>query len=121
MKRDRSFFRTQSGASAGLPPIGDVAVLIREAKNPVIVAGGGAIYSDAEKELADFATRHAIPVIETQAGKSAPPQDHPMNLGAVGVDGSAAANALARKADLAASVCAFRILRPAGADFGKVC
>ncbi|WP_313605885.1 3D-(3,5/4)-trihydroxycyclohexane-1,2-dione acylhydrolase (decyclizing) [Rhizobium sp.] len=78
----------------------DVVALIRAAKNPVIVAGGGVIYSDAEQDLADFATRHAIPVIETQAGKSALAQSHPMNFGAAGVDGSAAANALARKADL---------------------
>jgi 3D-(3,5/4)-trihydroxycyclohexane-1,2-dione acylhydrolase (decyclizing) len=78
----------------------DVVQLVRAAKSPVIVAGGGVIYSDAEQELADFATRHAIPAIETQAGKSALPQNHPMNFGAAGVDGSAAANALARKADL---------------------
>lgn len=78
----------------------DVAALIRAAKSPVIVAGGGVIYSEAEQELADFAIRHAIPVIETQAGKSALAQAHPMNFGAAGVDGSAAANALARKADL---------------------
>jgi len=78
----------------------DVVALIRAAKNPVIVAGGGVIYSDAERDLAEFATRHAIPVIETQAGKSALAQNHPMNFGAAGVDGSAAANALARKADL---------------------
>ncbi|MBR0713289.1 3D-(3,5/4)-trihydroxycyclohexane-1,2-dione acylhydrolase (decyclizing) [Bradyrhizobium liaoningense] len=82
----------------------DVAVLIRAARNPVIVAGGGVIYSDAEQELADFATRHAIPVIETQAGKSALAQGHPMNFGAAGVDGSAAANALARKADLVVGI-----------------
>ncbi len=78
----------------------EVAALIREAKNPVIVAGGGVIYSGAEAELAEFATRHAIPVIETQAGKSALAQSHAMNFGTAGVDGSAAANTLARKADL---------------------
>ncbi|PYE86618.1 3D-(3,5/4)-trihydroxycyclohexane-1,2-dione acylhydrolase (decyclizing) [Phyllobacterium leguminum] len=78
----------------------DVAALIRAAKSPVIVAGGGVIYSEAEQELADFAIRHSIPVIETQAGKSALAQAHPMNFGAAGVDGSAAANALAREADL---------------------
>ncbi len=49
--------------------LGAVAELIRAAKNPVIVAGGGVIYSGAEEDLADFATRHAIPVIETQAGQ----------------------------------------------------
>jgi 3D-(3,5/4)-trihydroxycyclohexane-1,2-dione acylhydrolase (decyclizing) len=80
--------------------VDEVAALIRAAGNPVIVAGGGVIYSDAEKELAGFAARHRIPVVETQAGKSALAQDHPMNFGAAGVDGSAAANTLARKADL---------------------
>lgn len=84
--------------------VDDVVALIRAAKSPVIVAGGGVIYSDAEQALADFATRHAIPVIETQAGKSALAQAHPMNFGAAGVDGSAAANALARKADLVIGV-----------------
>ncbi len=78
----------------------DVVAAIRAAKRPLIVAGGGVIYSDAEAQLADFATRHNIPVIETQAGKSALAQAHPMNFGAAGVDGSAAANATARAADL---------------------
>ena len=80
--------------------LGEVADAIRKAGNPVIVAGGGVIYSDAEQDLADFATRYNIPVIETQAGKSALAQSHPMNFGAAGVDGSAAANTVARKADL---------------------
>ena len=74
--------------------------LIKAAKAPVIVCGGGVIHSGAEQALADFATRHAIPVIETQAGKSALPQAHPMNFGAAGVDGSAAANQAAAGADL---------------------
>ncbi|WP_275787604.1 3D-(3,5/4)-trihydroxycyclohexane-1,2-dione acylhydrolase (decyclizing) [Pararhizobium gei] len=82
----------------------EVAKLIHAAKTPVIVAGGGVIYSGAEQDLADFATRHGIPVIETQAGKSALAQSHPMNFGAAGVDGSAAANTLARKADLVIGV-----------------
>ncbi|WP_378947145.1 3D-(3,5/4)-trihydroxycyclohexane-1,2-dione acylhydrolase (decyclizing) [Paracoccus sp. R86501] len=80
--------------------LAQVTDLIRAAKAPVIVAGGGVIYSGAEAALADFASRHNIPVIETQAGKSALAQDHPMNFGAAGVDGSAAANAAAGKADL---------------------
>ncbi|WP_313618372.1 3D-(3,5/4)-trihydroxycyclohexane-1,2-dione acylhydrolase (decyclizing) [Agrobacterium sp.] len=80
--------------------VADVAKAILAARNPVIVAGGGVIYSGAEQDLADFATRHNIPVIETQAGKSALAQAHPLNFGAAGVDGSAAANTLARKADL---------------------
>ncbi|WBU63629.1 3D-(3,5/4)-trihydroxycyclohexane-1,2-dione acylhydrolase (decyclizing) [Paracoccus aerodenitrificans] len=78
----------------------EVAEMIRTAQAPVIVSGGGVIYSQAEDALSDFATRHNIPVIETQAGKSALPQDHAMNYGAAGVDGSAAANAVAAQADL---------------------
>jgi 3D-(3,5/4)-trihydroxycyclohexane-1,2-dione acylhydrolase (decyclizing) len=84
--------------------LAEVEKTIRAARNPVIVAGGGVIYSGAEQELADFATRHNIPVIETQAGKSSLPQTHPMNFGAAGVDGSAAANAVARKADVVIGV-----------------
>lgn len=80
--------------------LAEVADMIRAAKRPVIVAGGGVIYSGAEATLADFASHHNIPIIETQAGKSAVAQAHPMNLGASGVDGSAAANAAAGAADL---------------------
>jgi 3D-(3,5/4)-trihydroxycyclohexane-1,2-dione acylhydrolase (decyclizing) len=81
-----------------------VADLIKGAKNPVIVSGGGTIYSQAEETLAAFATRHNIPVTETQAGKSGLGQDHPMNFGASGVDGSAAANAASSRADLVIGV-----------------
>ena len=73
---------------------------IREARAPVIVAGGGVIHSGAESTLADFATRHGIPVVETQAGKSALAHDHPLNFGPVGVTGAACANAVAETADL---------------------
>lgn len=81
-----------------------VADLIKAAKNPIIIAGGGVIYSQAEETLAAFATAHGIPVAETQAGKSALPQSHPMNFGASGVDGSAAANAISQSADLVIGV-----------------
>ncbi len=77
---------------------------IRAAKAPVIVAGGGVHYSGATEALAAFASRHAIPVVETQAGKSALPADHPMNFGPVGVTGAASANALAEVADLVIGV-----------------
>ena len=73
---------------------------IRAAKNPVIVAGGGVIYSRAEADLAAFATAHSIPVVETQAGKSALDHSHPLNFGPVGVSGSTAANAACGEADL---------------------
>ncbi|OUD08084.1 3D-(3,5/4)-trihydroxycyclohexane-1,2-dione acylhydrolase (decyclizing), partial [Marivivens niveibacter] len=77
-----------------------VAEAIKGAKNPVIIAGGGVIYSQAESELAAFAEKHNIPVSETQAGKSALPTSHPMAFGASGVDGSAASNAVAETADV---------------------
>ena len=80
--------------------LAEVAGLIRTAKAPVIVAGGGVIYSGAEATLVDFASTHGIPVAETQAGKSALAQSHAMNLGASGVDGSAAANKALAGADL---------------------
>ena len=78
----------------------EVAGLIASSKRPVVICGGGVIYSGAEAELDAFATRHQIPVTETQAGKSALAQAHEMNFGAAGVDGSAAANAALAGADL---------------------
>ena len=74
--------------------------MLREAKSPLIIAGGGVHYSDATEALDRFATTHGIPVAETQAGKSALPYDHPLNLGAIGVTGSSAANEAARSADV---------------------
>ncbi|MEY4982285.1 MAG: hypothetical protein RIR62_551 [Pseudomonadota bacterium] len=74
--------------------------LIRAAKAPVIVAGGGVIYSQAEAELAAFASAHNIPVVETQGGKSALAHDHPLNFGPVGVTGAASANAVCEGADV---------------------
>ncbi len=74
--------------------------LLKSARNPVIVAGGGAIYSGAEAELAAFASKHSIPVVETQAGKSVLAHDHVMNFGPVGVTGSTSANALCAVADV---------------------
>ena len=73
---------------------------IREAKRPLIVAGGGLLYSEASAALASFAGATGIPVCETQAGKGALAFDHPQQLGAVGVTGTPGANILAREADL---------------------
>ena len=78
--------------------------LLRHASNPVIVAGGGVLYSGAEKQLAAFAEKHGIPVLETQAGKSALPHDHSRAMGAVGVTGTSAANAMAQAADVILAV-----------------
>lgn len=84
--------------------LAEVTALIKAAQNPVLLCGGGVIYSGAEQVLAEFASKHGIPVIETQAGKSALAQSHEMNFGASGVDGSAAANALSVDADLVIGV-----------------
>ena len=84
--------------------LADLAQAIRGAKRPVIVAGGGVHYSDATAELAAFATAHNIPVAETQAGKSALPWDHPLNLGPIGVTGGEAANTVCAEADLVIGV-----------------
>ena len=80
--------------------LAEVVAKIKAAKRPVIVAGGGVIYSGAEAALAAFARAHQIPVTETQAGKSALAQSDAMNFGAAGVDGSAAANTALKAADL---------------------
>jgi len=74
--------------------------LIRAAKRPLIVAGGGVIYSRATDALRRFVDATGIPVGETQAGKGALPFGHPGALGAIGVTGTSAANRVAREADL---------------------
>ncbi len=76
------------------------ASLIKAARRPLIVAGGGVIYSEATAELGRFAEKSGIPVCETQAGKGSLPWDHPLNLGAVGVTGTLPANRMAREADV---------------------
>lgn len=73
---------------------------IKAAKQPVIVAGGGVHYSGATEALAAFAESHNIPVAETQAGKSALPWDHSLNLGPIGVTGGEPANDVCAEADL---------------------
>ena len=81
-----------------------VAALLRDAKHPVIVAGGGVLYGRAEAALAAFAEAHQIPVVETQAGKSSLPWDHPLNLGPVGVTGASSANTACGQADVVIGV-----------------
>jgi len=73
---------------------------IRASKHPMIVAGGGVLYSEASKALARFVQQTGIPVGETQAGKGSLPYDHPQNMGAIGATGTFAANRLAHDADL---------------------
>ena len=76
------------------------ATLLRAARKPLIIAGGGVLYSQAWDALRSFAEAHGIPVAESQAGKGSLPWDHPLNLGGIGVTGSPAANQAAREADL---------------------
>ncbi len=73
---------------------------IRAAKRPLIIAGGGVLYSEASAALAEFASQTGIAVAETQAGKGSLPYNHPESLGAMGVTGTPGANLVAREADL---------------------
>src|SRR5215207_8968556 len=73
---------------------------IRTSKHPMIVAGGGVLYSEASQALASFVKQTGIPVGETQAGKGALAYDHPQNMGAIGATGTSAANQLAQDADV---------------------
>jgi 3D-(3,5/4)-trihydroxycyclohexane-1,2-dione acylhydrolase (decyclizing) len=77
---------------------------LKSAKKPLVIAGGGVIYSQASKELAEFAEAAGIPVCETQGGKSSLPDNHPLNMAAVGVTGTSAANRLAQEADVIVAV-----------------
>ncbi|MEN5282392.1 3D-(3,5/4)-trihydroxycyclohexane-1,2-dione acylhydrolase (decyclizing) [Serratia marcescens] len=77
---------------------------LKQAKRPLIISGGGVRYSQAEAALEAFAVAHAIPVVETIAGKGAFTHDHPMHMGPVGILGSTSANELASKADVILAV-----------------
>ncbi|WP_421952588.1 3D-(3,5/4)-trihydroxycyclohexane-1,2-dione acylhydrolase (decyclizing) [Pelagibacterium sp.] len=77
---------------------------MQSAKQPVVIAGGGVLYSGATEALARFAQSHNVPLMETQAGKSALPHSHPLNMGSVGVTGTSAANRLAEQADVVLAV-----------------
>lgn len=76
------------------------AEILKTAKTPLIIAGGGVRYSQAEDDVADFAQAHGIPVVETIAGKGGLTHDHPVHAGPIGIVGSTSANALAAEADV---------------------
>jgi len=84
--------------------IAQAAVTLHGSKCPLIIAGGGVLYSEATEALRRFAEATGIAVCETQAGKSAMPWDHPLALGGVGVTGTSAANRIARQADLVIAI-----------------
>ena len=103
-----SFFEervwTQRRPQPDADELANAIALIRRSEKPVILAGGGVLYSQATKELTAFAEAHGIPVVVTQAGKSAIDETHPLALGSVGVTGTSAANAIAEDTDLVIAV-----------------
>ena len=84
--------------------IADAVALLRSAKRPMIIAGGGVQYARAVPELTGFAETHQIPVVETIAGRANMIATHPLNIGPIGVTGSDSANAIAEKADVIVAV-----------------
>lgn len=84
--------------------ISDAAALLKGAKRPMIIAGGGVQYSGAVAELTAFADAHNIPVVETIAGRANMVAGHPLNIGPLGVTGSDSANTIAAQADVILAV-----------------
>ena len=84
--------------------VDDLVSLLKAAKSPLIICGGGVLYSGAEATLAAFAEATGVPVAETQGGKGALRWNHPCNLGSIGVTGTSAANAAAAAADLVVGI-----------------
>ena len=86
------------------PQLERATEMIKKAKKPIIVCGGGVRYSGAEKELLELAEKCNIPIAETQAGKGLIAWNHPLNVGGIGVTGGKAANVIGRDADLVIGV-----------------
>ena len=80
------------------------AELLKSAKRPLIISGGGVRYSGAEESVSAFAAKHGIPMAETIAGKGAVVHDHPNHVGPIGVVGSSSANAMAEAADVVVAI-----------------
>ena len=78
--------------------------VLKSARKPLIISGGGARYSDAQDALAAFAEKHGIPICETIAGKGTVTHDHPAHVGPIGIVGSTSANAMAAEADVILAV-----------------
>src|SRR6266513_2225156 len=104
----RSLFEERLWCPRRSPPARDelaqAVQVLRASQRPLIVCGGGVLYSEAGGTLREFCERHGIPSGETQAGKSALPGSHPLNLGGIGVTGTAAANSLGADADVVLAV-----------------
>ena len=102
------FFSPSAVLFGAAPPmeaeLARAVAVLRESKRPLIVAGGGVLYARASEALRAFVEAHRVPVAETQAGKGALAWDHPLQLGAIGVTGSTAANTLAHEADVVLAI-----------------
>ena len=103
-----SFFAPAMVAFNAVEPmqseLAQAAAMLRTAKRPLLIVGGGVLYGLAADALQAFVDAHGVPVAETQAGKGALPWDHPLQQGAIGVTGSPAANALAADADVVVAI-----------------
>jgi 3D-(3,5/4)-trihydroxycyclohexane-1,2-dione acylhydrolase (decyclizing) len=103
-----AFFRKAVWSVRAQPPdpreVDELVRLLKSARSPLLISGGGVLYSGAEAALAQFAETTDIPVAETQGGKGALAWNHPCNLGSIGVTGSSAANAAAAASDLVVGI-----------------
>jgi 3D-(3,5/4)-trihydroxycyclohexane-1,2-dione acylhydrolase (decyclizing) len=84
--------------------LAEAAQILRAARRPLLVVGGGARYSGAAAAVLAFAQAHGIPLVETPAGRTLVPHDHPLHAGPLGIIGSASANALAGQADVVVAI-----------------
>jgi len=84
--------------------LAEAAALLKSAKKPILIAGGGVRYSLAESAVAEFALKRGIPIVETIAGKGGLTHNHPAHAGPIGIIGSTSANALAAEADVIVAV-----------------
>jgi len=89
---------------ADVEEIKAAAQLVKSARKPMIIAGGGVRWSDAEELLARFAEKHGIPVAETLNGRTVLLHDHPLNVGPIGIMGATSANELAAEADVIVAI-----------------
>ena len=84
--------------------VAEAAVILRSARRPLLVSGGGVRYSGAAAAVLELATAHGVPVVETVAGRTLLPEPHPLNAGALGIIGSTSANTMAAEADVVVAI-----------------